>query len=170
MSAINDVSNTYIAELTARSPMMATYLGLPGGEDRLDDLSPDGLAEGNRLVTRTLAALVAAESAGVKDDVARSVLAERLEVEHDLYDSGWAHATLNVIASPLQEVRLVFDLMPNESDDDVAVLTRRMAAVPKTGSGRTGRSARPARLPWPMSRRLGPRMGLFSPVLYGGKL
>jgi len=135
MSAINDLSNTYIAELTARSPMMATYLGLPGGEDRLDDLSPDGLAEGNRLVTRTLAALVAAESAGVKDDVARSVLAERLEVEHDLYDSGWAHATLNVIASPLQEVRLVFDLMPNESDDDVAVLTRRMAAVPTALEG-----------------------------------
>ncbi|HZM65602.1 MAG TPA: DUF885 domain-containing protein [Nakamurella sp.] len=135
MSAINDVSNTYIAELTARSPMMATYLGLPGGEDRLDDLSPDGLAEGNRLVTRTLAALVAAESGGAQDDVARSVLAERLEVERDLYDSGWAHAALNVIASPLQEIRLVFDLMPNESDDDVAVLTRRMAAVPAALGG-----------------------------------
>ena len=34
--------------------------------------------------------------------------------------------------------------------------------------GRTGTSARSARLPCPMSRRLGPRIGLFSPVLYGG--
>ena len=33
---------------------MATYLGVPGGEDRLDDLSPAGLAEGNELVLRTL--------------------------------------------------------------------------------------------------------------------
>ena len=31
--------------------------------------------------------------------------------------------------------------------------------------GRTGRSARSARLPWPISRRPGPRIGLFSPVL-----
>ena len=36
--------------------------------------------------------------------------------------------------------------------------------------GRTGTRARSARWPWPMSRRLGPRIGLFSPVLYGGKL
>ena len=112
MSDINDISNAYVADLARTSPMMATYLGLPGDETALDDLSPDGLAESHRLVTSTLDRLAAAESTGVADDMAREVLAERLQVERDLYDSGWRHGDLNVIASPLQNVRMVFDLMP----------------------------------------------------------
>ena len=57
MSAINDISNAYVADLARTSPMMATYLGLPGDETALDDLSPDGLAKSHRLVTSTLATL-----------------------------------------------------------------------------------------------------------------
>ena len=49
-------------------------------------------------------------------------------------------------------------------------LTRRMTYGNSSWLGRTGTRARSARWPWPMSRRLGPRIGLFSPVLYGGKL
>lgn len=36
--------------------------------------------------------------------------------------------------------------------------------------GITGTSARSARSPWPISRRPGPRIGLISPVEYGGNL
>ena len=36
--------------------------------------------------------------------------------------------------------------------------------------GTTGTSARSASAPWPMSRRLGPRMKPASPTLKGGKL
>jgi uncharacterized protein (DUF885 family) len=63
------------------------------------------------------------------------VLIERLEVERDRYESGWLHAALNVIDSPVQNVRMVFDLMPTDTDDDVAVLARRMAAVPEALAG-----------------------------------
>ena len=135
MSEINDLSNAYVAELARRSPLMATYIGIPVGQNRLDDLSPAGLADANELVTSTLKSLAAATSTGVDDDIARDVLVERLEVERDLYDSGWAHANLNVVASPLQHVRMAFDLMPTESDDDAAVIAERMAAVPDALAG-----------------------------------
>src|SRR3954470_8173655 len=36
--------------------------------------------------------------------------------------------------------------------------------------GRTATSARSTRAPWPMSRRLGPRIGRVSPTENGGKL
>ena len=39
-----------------------------------------------------------------------------------------------------------------------------------TSSGIIGRRARSASAPWPMSRRLGPRMKPVSPTLNGGKL
>ncbi|HEY4993077.1 MAG TPA: DUF885 domain-containing protein, partial [Nakamurella sp.] len=134
-SEVDRLSNRYVAEYARRSPMMATFLGVPGDSDRLDDLSPAGLADGHELVTRTLAAITAAESMGPADDIARDVLVERLEVERDLYESGWAHATLNVIASPLQYLRMVFDLMPTGTDEDAAAMARRLAAVPEALAG-----------------------------------
>jgi hypothetical protein len=57
-----------------------------------------------------------------------------------------------------------------EPFDDRHSDTSRMTYGNSSWLGRTGMSARSARLPCPMSRRLGPRIGLFSPVLYGGKL
>ena len=135
MSQINDISNAYVAAFARHSPIMATLFGVPNAPDQLDDLSPAGLAAGNDLAVATLAQLSAAPSTGIADDIARDVLVERLEVQRDKYDSGWTHANLNVIDSPLQNVRLVFDLMPTESDDDVAVLARRMAAVPAALTG-----------------------------------
>src|SRR4051812_6442017 len=134
-SEITALSDDYVVKYTRSSPMMATYIGVPGGEDRLDDLSPAGLADANELVLRTLRAVQAAPSTGTDDDIARDVLVERLEVARDLYDSGWAHAALNVIASPVQDVRMVFDLMPTETDDEVEILARRMAAVPAALAG-----------------------------------
>ena len=135
MSAINDLSDAYVADYAALSPMMSTYLGLPGGEDRLDDLSPAGLSALDQLDRDTLQALTAAASTGTADDVAREVLAERLQVQRDLYDSGWAHANLNVIDCPVQMVRMVFDLMPTGTDDEAATIAARMAAVPAALAG-----------------------------------
>jgi len=82
-SEVDRLSNRYVAEYAAHSPMMATFLGVPGDPDRLDDLSPAGLADGHALVTSTLATITAAESTGPEDDIARDVLVERLEVELD---------------------------------------------------------------------------------------
>ena len=48
--------------------------------------------------------------------------------------------------------------------------TTRMAYGNSSIDGSTGISARSARAPCPISRRPGPRIGLFSPVLYGGML
>ena len=135
MSEINDLSNRYVADFTRLSPMMATFIGFPGESDALDDLSPSGLAELQKLRVSTSEAVRAAVSTGADDEIARDAIAERLSVQSDLYESGWAHADVNVIASPLQNVRMVFDVMPTDSDDDVAVLARRMAAVPAALSG-----------------------------------
>jgi uncharacterized protein (DUF885 family) len=135
VSRINKISNSYVADYARLSPMLATSLGLPGGENRLDDLSPAGIEEVNELVRSTLRALDGAAATTADEVIASEVLRERLEVERDVYDSGWLHANLNVIDSPLQSVRMVFDLMPTESDEDVAVLAERMTAVPAALAG-----------------------------------
>jgi hypothetical protein len=49
-------------------------------------------------------------------------------------------------------------------------LTTRMTYGNSSMPGRTGRSARSANAPWPISRRPGPRMKRASPTEYGGML
>ena len=129
-SAIGELSDGFVQRLAEISPMTATALGIPGHDDRLDDLSPDGLARLNELVESTVAALTAAASEGPPDDLARAIILERLVLDADRYRSGWAHANLNVIESPLQHVRMIFDLMPTDSALEQTTFAARMRAVP----------------------------------------
>jgi uncharacterized protein (DUF885 family) len=133
---INELSNRLVTELCRLSPMIAIWEGRSEpGDTRLDDLSPDGLGALRELAQRTAADVSAAPSTGAADAVAREAILERLGLELDKFDSGWAHAQLNVIDSPLQHVRMVFDIMPTATDDDWAAVAGRMAAVPAALAG-----------------------------------
>ena len=132
---IDRLSNEFVASLVAISPTTATQLGISDFDDRLDDFSPTGLERMYDLVVRTLAALAAAEPTGPADDVARSVIVERLEVERDRFESGWAHGNLNVIASPLQFIRMIFDMTPAQTPAQLATYAARMRAVPEALAG-----------------------------------
>ena len=82
--------------------------------------------------------------------------------------------TRGIVSGRTQEATpLVYNgtiYIPNPGDIIMHSDTSRMTYGKSSWLGRTGTSARSARLPCPMSRRLGPRIGLFSPVEYGGKL
>jgi uncharacterized protein (DUF885 family) len=130
VSAIDVLSDAYVRDYARRRPVMATYIGLPVEQDRLDDYSPAGRADLHELVNTTARRLAELPSTGPEDDISRAVLAERLAADGDRYRSGWTQADLNVLASPVQEVREVFDLMPTDTVADVEVIARRLAAVP----------------------------------------
>jgi uncharacterized protein (DUF885 family) len=131
---IDEISNEFVRKEAELSPLAAVYLGLHS--DRLlDDLSPDGLAE---QAEHTKSTLNAAHEAAVGSDterVARDVLVERLQLGLDRYDAGDFHSALNVIDSPLQHTRMLFDLLPKATDDDFGDLKRRMEAVPAAFAG-----------------------------------
>src|SRR6478609_5446326 len=81
VSTINEISNAYLADYTRLSPMLATLIGVPGGENRLDDLSPAGIDEVQGVVRSTLRALGGVEPTAADEVIALEVLRERLEVE-----------------------------------------------------------------------------------------
>ena len=134
-SEIDRISDRVVADLCALSPNLATMVGLPGDEAALDDLSPDGLAALHELAVTALTDLRAAPATGPDDETARQVIVERLQLEADKFESGWEYARLNVIASPLQQMIMVFDQMARATDDDWAVIAQRMQAVPDSLAG-----------------------------------
>ena len=112
------------------SPIAATSLGVPGYDDRLDDFSPAGRAAVVDEARSTLAALRAATPTDEVDQVTISAMTERLDLRVEMHEAGIDLADLNVIASPLQGVRDVLDLMTTDTPEQVATLGRRLERMP----------------------------------------
>jgi uncharacterized protein (DUF885 family) len=128
---IDDLADGYVAEWVQLSPIDATYAGIAGHDDELDDLSPEGFADRAELTRRTLAALEATEPFDERERVAKDAMAERLGLELARYEAGETTSALNVIDSPLHHVRKVLDLMPTEGEEAVTILATRLSKIPR---------------------------------------
>ncbi|GAA0540566.1 hypothetical protein GCM10011581_38240 [Saccharopolyspora subtropica] len=129
---MHEISDRFVDELVALDPVAATYLGVPGHDHELTDYSPDGYQARAELARRSLAAVRAAEPRDDSERIAQAVFAERVGLDLELHEVGADMASLNVIASPVQELRQVFDLMPIETPEHWRTLARRLAAVPES--------------------------------------
>ena len=129
-NTVSEISNWYVDALAELHPNMATSLGIPGSETELTDYSPDGHAARTEVRTRAQAALDAAAIENERDRIARDTMLERFDYEAELEDTNEHLRSLNILASPLQNTRSVFDLMPKDTAEDWANIAGRMAAVP----------------------------------------
>lgn len=127
---IDRIAEAHLDAEVTLSPIEATFLGIPGHEEDLDDLSPAGFAASSRLRRETLAALDAATPVDDVDHVTVEAMRERLGLAEEIHEAGLDMCEINVIASPLQSVREVFDLMATATTDDWATIATRMAKVP----------------------------------------
>jgi uncharacterized protein (DUF885 family) len=127
---VDQIANDYLDALVELSPITATYLGIPGRHDELDDFSPSGYAAQSVLRTRTLDALAHATAVDDIDKVTLAAMKERLGLAEETYAAGLDQMSLNVLASPLQAIRDVFDLMPTDTDAQWATIAARMTKVP----------------------------------------
>jgi uncharacterized protein (DUF885 family) len=130
MASIDLIADEYVDRAAALDPTLATYAGIPGHDDKMPDLSADGFAARAELDRSTLSAIEAAEAPGLRGQVAQAAMQERLGLAVECYDAGDTTSQLNVMASWVQLVREVFDLMPTEGEQAAANVARRMAAVP----------------------------------------
>jgi len=129
-TAVDAVADAHFDAVVAASPIEATHLGVPGAESELDDLSPDGYAHHAQIARDTLARLDAVEPVDAVDRVTVAAMRERLGLGIELHEAGYDRMELNVIASPLQGCRDVFDLMPTATQDDWATIATRLTRVP----------------------------------------
>src|SRR5579875_3703841 len=118
--AVRELADTYVVALADLDPLLSTSLGLRKDEDRLPDLSPAGQQ--------------------AKDDLARLTLArldaiERLGAALAVSDAGEHLRHMSNVFGPPQRVRGTFLLMPAATEDDWAVIARRMGRIPEALAG-----------------------------------
>ena len=132
---IDRIADEWVDTLAALQPTLATYIGRDIGQDRLDDFSPAGREALRSAVADTRARLRAATPADDIDRVTQADLGAELDLQLELDEADWPLRDLNVIESPSQQVRNVFDLMPTATADDWATIGRRMSSIPAALDG-----------------------------------
>ena len=128
-SEIFELSDIFIDEAAALSPMSCTYLGKDVDQDKLDDLSIAGMAKMAQLTRETLAKLQALVPIDEIDRIAKTVMEERLNSSLELHDSLEEHVLWNVLTSPPSNIRSIFELMPRKNDKDFSNIAARLLAV-----------------------------------------
>jgi uncharacterized protein (DUF885 family) len=131
-SAIFQLSDEYMVQSVALSPINATSLGVPGYDHLLNDFSLAGSEKSAVLVRSTLAKLATLQPIDDIDRVAAAVLKERLESGLALHDSHENHILWSVLASPVSSIRQVFELMPHSSAAEIETITQRLGEVKKS--------------------------------------
>jgi uncharacterized protein (DUF885 family) len=126
---VDALAETHLDESAALNPIEATYLGIPGFDDKMPDLTPDWWQSVSDQRRRTLAALDGVEPVDSTDRITVAALREELTVREQLREAGAEESNLTVIASPLQEIRDTFDLTPTATADDWATVAKRLRAV-----------------------------------------
>ena len=131
MSHIYDIANDYVERYAALNPLSATSIGVPGYDDKMSDFSPQGADANADLNRQTVAALNAAPVQNERDRIARDAMLDDLQTSLDAHDAGEHLRGLRVLGSPFQGIRMVFDLMPRDAQDDWRNIAARLALVPQ---------------------------------------
>ncbi|WP_045730918.1 DUF885 domain-containing protein [Pseudarthrobacter chlorophenolicus] len=132
---IDAVADAYTDTLVRLNPSLATTLGLPGRETEYQDFSPAGIAEFAEVARKALADLEGLEPEDDVDAVTLDAMRERLGLQLLIHASGWEYADLNNIASPAQDIRAIFDLMPTATEQDWEHIAGRAQNVPAAVEG-----------------------------------
>jgi uncharacterized protein (DUF885 family) len=129
-SRVYEIASEYVDRAAALHPLGATSMGVPGHDHEMTDFSPHGEEERAAFEGEMLSALDAAPIEGKRDRIAQTAMAERLRLHVEMHEAGEHYQSLNILFSPLQDIRQCFDLMPQETEEQWRNIATRLQLVP----------------------------------------
>lgn len=135
-TAIDAIAEEWVTTLADLAPTLATYIGLDNGKNGAwEDYSPAGqheLVEAQKSVITSLAATTPVDSVDV---VTQTDLLNELRLSVESYDAELHLRDVNVIASPVQGIREIFDIMPTASEENWVDISSRLTTLPDAVAG-----------------------------------
>ncbi|HEY8589568.1 MAG TPA: DUF885 domain-containing protein [Naasia sp.] len=132
---IDRIADAWVDTLVELSPEWGVWIGRPGREGEYSDYSPEGsermLAAGRQVADR----LRRAAPADAVDEVTQADLLRELDLDAEKHEAGFPLRNLNVIASPAQDLREIFDLMPTATEQDWEHISTRLGNLPAAMTG-----------------------------------
>jgi uncharacterized protein (DUF885 family) len=132
---IDQIAEEWVDTLVDLDPTVGTYIGRTENDGRFGDYSPAGHERLIGEVKKVIAKLDAAKSVDDVDEVTLTDLRSDLALEVESSEAGLQLRDLNVIASPAQGIREIFDLMPTATVEDWEKISSRLSSVPEAIDG-----------------------------------
>lgn len=134
-TAIDGIAEAWLDTYLEHVPEERVYLGRAGREADYADYSPAGAEALNDATKIALAQIEASTPVDDVDLVTKLDLTRTLQLSIAKHEAGFDQRNLNVIASPAQELREIFDLMPTATETDWSHIAQRMHNLPAAMSG-----------------------------------
>ncbi|MDQ3307608.1 MAG: DUF885 domain-containing protein [Actinomycetota bacterium] len=128
---VNAVADRFVEEYAGLDPLAATFLGIAGYDDKVNDLSPDGYQARETLTRQALHEMEATQPVDDRETSAKESFVERMTVTLAQYDARTPQSQISVVFSELHNLRGVFDLMSTDGEEAWANISARMAATPR---------------------------------------
>ncbi|MDF2555969.1 MAG: hypothetical protein K0R60_1864, partial [Microbacterium sp.] len=129
-TSIDEIAEEWVDTVAELAPTVATYIGRFEHNGRFGDYSPEGSERYAEAARAALARLDRAIPVDAIDAVTKEDLARELRLDLELHAADAPLRDLNVIASPAQDIRSAFDLMPTDTVEDWSVVAQRLGGVP----------------------------------------
>jgi uncharacterized protein (DUF885 family) len=129
-TAIDEIAENWVTTMVDLDPDVAIWVGLEGRIGEIGDTSPAGHERYIAEAKKVIAALEAAAPVDDVDAVTKADIVSELGLEVRASEAKLFERDLNVIASPAQGIRDIFDLMPHAKEHDWSLIAKRLGNVP----------------------------------------
>ena len=134
---VDTIAERWVTTLAQLDPDIAVYAGVPGPVETFADYSPDGVDAARSAARAVLTELNAATAVDDVDRVTIADLSSELRLHLELDEARWYERDLNVIASPAQSIREIFDLLPTSTEEHWATIATKLGNVSAALEGYT---------------------------------
>lgn len=129
MSKIYQIADNYVEKLAELDPISATYMGIPGHDHLMTDYSPDSADDMAHVERNVLADIKAETAETISDKRCRDTVIDDMTASIDRYEAGMHYSGMNILHSPVQSLRQIFDMMPRETEQHWNNIASRMEGV-----------------------------------------
>ena len=129
MTGVFEIADGYIDVVSKHHPLTATHMGVPGYDHLMADYSPEAAGDFHDEVRSALMQMQKTVPANERERMCRDTFIDDLSISVERFESREHLREMNILFSPIQNVRSIFDLMPQDSLEAWENIASRMEKI-----------------------------------------
>ena len=129
MAGVFEIADRFIDTVAKHHPLSATHMGVKGFDHLMADYSPEACESFHSDVLSAMKNMEAAIPADERERLCKDTFIDQVSLSVEQYESREHLRDMNVLFSPVQSVRSIFDLMPQDSVEAWENIASRMEKI-----------------------------------------
>ncbi|MBP39351.1 MAG: DUF885 domain-containing protein [Dehalococcoidia bacterium] len=135
MASVFEIADGFIDTMAKHHPLSATHMGVPGFDHLMADYSPEATEAFHSDVLSALREMQTTDPTSDRERMCKDTFIDEISLSIEQYESREHLRDMNVLFSPVQSVRSIFDLMPRGSVGAWENIASRMEKIGESLAG-----------------------------------